>query len=152
MHTHERYTGHVLMVMHLANQEAHRFTHEFIDTEHVLLGLIKLGQGVAADVLKNLAVDLNKIEAEVEELVQGGPEVVTMGKLPMTPRAKKVIEHAQEEACKLNQHHVGTEHILLGLLREQEGVAAQVLIDLGVTMEGAREGILAIRRQGLDSD
>ena len=100
-----------------------RFNHEYIGTEHILLGLVKEGSGVAANVLKNLEVDLRKIRLEVEKLVQSGPEMVTVGKLPQTPRAKKVIEYSMEEARNLNHSYVGTEHILLGLLREQEGVA-----------------------------
>ena len=121
----ERFTDRARKVMQLANQEAQRFNHEYIGTEHVLLGLIKEGSGVAANVLKNLDVDLRKIRLEVEKLVQSGPEMVTMGKLPQTPRAKKVIEYSMEEARNLNHNYVGTEHILLGLLREQEGVAAR---------------------------
>src|SRR5688572_32354676 len=94
----ERFTDRARKVMQLANQEAQRFNHEYIGTEHVLLGLIKEGSGVAANVLKNLDVDLRKIRLEVEKLVQSGPDMVTMGKLPQTPRAKKVIEYAIEEA------------------------------------------------------
>ena len=112
----ERFTDRARKVMQLANQEAQRFNHEYIGTEHVLLGLIKEGSGVAANVLKNLDVDLRKIRLEVEKLVQSGPDMVTMGKLPQTPRAKKVIEYAMEEARNLNHNYVGTEHILLGLL------------------------------------
>src|SRR3972149_1444344 len=117
----ERFTDRARKVMQLANQEAQRFNHEYIGTEHILLGLIKEGSGVAANVLKNLDVDLRKIRLEVEKLVQSGPDMVTMGKLPQTPRAKKVIEYSMEEARNLNHNYVGTEHILLGLLREQEG-------------------------------
>ena len=127
----ERFTDRARKVMQLANQEAQRFNHEYIGTEHMLLGLVKEGTGVAANVLKNLDVDLRKIRLEVEKLVQSGPEMITMGKLPQTPRAKKVIEYSMEEARNLNHNFVGTEHILLGLLREQEGVAAQVLMNLG---------------------
>jgi hypothetical protein len=120
-HMYERFTDRARKVMQLANQEAQRFNHEYIGTEHILLGLVKEGSGVAANVLKNLDVDLRKIRLEVEKLVQSGPEMVTMGKLPQTPRAKKVIEYSMEEARNLNHNYVGTEHILLGLLREQEG-------------------------------
>ena len=101
--------------MQLANQEAQRFNHEYIGTEHILLGLVKEGSGVAANVLQNLDIDLRKIRLEVEKLVQSGPDMVTMGKLPQTPRAKKVIEYSMEEARNLNHNYVGTEHILLGL-------------------------------------
>jgi len=138
----ERFTDRARKVMQLANQEAQRFNHEYIGTEHVLLGLVKEGSGVAANVLKNLDVDLRKIRLEVEKLVQSGPEMVTMGKLPQTPRAKKVIEYSMEEARNLNHNYVGTEHILLGLLREQEGVAAQVLMNLGLKLEDVREEVL----------
>ncbi len=138
----ERFTDRARKVMQLANQEAQRFNHEYIGTEHILLGLIKEGSGVAANVLKNLDVDLRKIRLEVEKLVQSGPDMVTMGKLPQTPRAKKVIEYSMEEARNLNHNYVGTEHILLGLLREQEGVAAQVLMNLGLRLEDVREEVL----------
>src|SRR3712207_5745126 len=136
--------------MQLANQEAQRFNHEYIGTEHVLLGLIKEGSGVAANVLKNLDVDLRKIRLEVEKLVQSGPDMVTMGKLPQTPRAKKVIEYSMEEARNLNHNYVGTEHILLGLLREQEGVAAPVLMNLGLKLEDVREEVLSLLGHGLE--
>ncbi|MGL4552330.1 MAG: ATP-dependent Clp protease ATP-binding subunit [Gemmataceae bacterium] len=138
----ERFTDRARKVMQLANQEAQRFNHEYIGTEHILLGLVKEGSGVAANVLKNLDVDLRKIRLEVEKIVQSGPDMVTMGKLPQTPRAKKVIEYAIEEARNLNHNSVGTEHLLLGLLREQEGVAAQVLMNLGLKLEDVREEVL----------
>jgi ATP-dependent Clp protease ATP-binding subunit ClpC len=138
----ERFTDRARKVMQLANQEAQRFNHEYIGTEHILLGLVKEGSGVAANVLKNLDIDLRKIRLEVEKIVQSGPDMVTMGKLPQTPRAKKVIEYSIEEARNLNHNYVGTEHLLLGLLREQEGVAAQVLMNLGLKLEDVREEVL----------
>ncbi len=144
----ERFTDRARKVMQLANQEAQRFNHEYIGTEHILLGLIKEGSGVAANVLKNLDIDLRKIRLEVEKLVQSGPDMVTMGKLPQTPRAKKVIEYSMEEARNLNHNYVGTEHILLGLLREQEGVAAQVLMNLGLKLEDVREEVLNLLGHG----
>src|SRR6478672_27018 len=140
----ERFTDRARKVMQLANQEAQRFNHEYIGTEHILLGLVKEGSGVAANVLKNLDVDLRKIRLEVERIVQhgqGGDQVV-MGRLPHTPRAKKVIEYSIEEARNLGHNYVGTEHLLLGLLREQEGVAAQVLMNLGLKLEDVREEVL----------
>ena len=146
----ERFTDRARKVMQLANQEAQRFNHEYIGTEHILLGLMKEGSGVAANVLKNLDVDLRKIRLEVEKLVQSGPEMVTMGKLPQTPRAKKVIEYSMEEARNLNHNYVGTEHILLGLLREQEGVAAQVLMNLGLKLEEVREEVLNLLGHGME--
>jgi ATP-dependent Clp protease ATP-binding subunit ClpC len=140
----ERFTDRARKVMQLANQEAQRFNHEYIGTEHILLGLVKEGSGVAANVLKNLDIDLRKIRLEVEKIVQHGPggEQVVMGRLPHTPRAKKVIEYSVEEARNLNHNYVGTEHLLLGLLREQEGVAAQVLMNLGLKLEDVREEVL----------
>jgi ATP-dependent Clp protease ATP-binding subunit ClpC len=140
----ERFTDRARKVMQLANQEAQRFNHEYIGTEHVLLGLVKEGSGVAANVLKNLDIDLRKIRLEVERIVQHGPggDSATLGRLPHTPRAKKVIEYSIEEARNLNHNYVGTEHLLLGLLREQEGVAAQVLMNLGLKLEDVREEVL----------
>ncbi len=148
----ERFTDRARKVMQLANQEAQRFNHEYIGTEHILLGLIKEGSGVAANVLKNLDIDLRKIRLEVEKLVQSGPDMVTMGKLPQTPRAKKVIEYSMEEARNLNHNYVGTEHILLGLLREQEGVAAQVLMNLGLKLEEVREEVLNLLGHGTEGE
>jgi len=138
--------------MALANQEAQRFNHEYIGTEHILLGLVKEGSGVGANVLKNLDVDLRKVRLEVEKLVKSGPDMVTMGKLPQTPRAKKVIEYAIEEARNLNHNYVGTEHLLLGLLREHEGVAAQVLMNLGLKLEEVREEVLNLLGAGVEPE
>jgi ATP-dependent Clp protease ATP-binding subunit ClpC len=148
----ERFTDRARKVMALANQEAQRFNHEYIGTEHILLGLVKEGSGVGANVLKNLDVDLRKVRLEVEKLVKPGPEVVTMGKLPQTPRAKKVIEYAIEEARNLNHNYVGTEHLLLGLLREHDGVAAQVLMNLGLKLEQVREEVLNLLGAGTESE
>jgi len=144
----ERFTDRARKVMALANQEAQRFNHEYIGTEHILLGLVKEGSGVGANVLKNLDVDLRKVRLEVEKLVKAGPEMVTMGKLPQTPRAKKVIEYAIEEARNLNHNYVGTEHLLLGLLREHDGVAAQVLMNLGLKLDEVREEVLNLLGAG----
>jgi ATP-dependent Clp protease ATP-binding subunit ClpC len=140
----ERFTDRARKVMALANQEAQRFNHEYVGTEHILLGLVKEGQGVAANVLHNLQVDLKKIRLEVEKIVKSGPAMVTMGKLPQTPRAKKVIEFAIEEARNLGHNYVGTEHLLLGLLREHDGVAAQVLMNLGLKLDEVRAEVLNI--------
>src|SRR3989449_4577100 len=148
----ERFTDRARKVMALANQEAQRFNHEYIGTEHILLGLVKEGSGVGANVLKNLDVDLRKVRLEVEKLVKAGPEMVTMGKLPQTPRAKKVIEYAIEEARNLNHNYVGTEHLLLGLLREQDGVAAQVLMNLGLKVEDVREEVLNLLGAGVENE
>jgi len=146
----ERFTDRARKVMALANQEAQRFNHEYIGTEHILLGLVKEGSGVGATVLKNLDVDIKKLRLEIEKLVKPGPEMVTMGKLPQTPRAKKVIEYAIEEARALNHNYVGTEHILLGLLRETDGIAAQVLMNLGLKLEDVRQEVLNLLGGGVD--
>jgi len=146
----ERFTDRARKVMALANQEAQRFNHEYIGTEHVLLGLVKEGSGVGATVLKNLDVDIKKLRLEVEKQVKSGPDMVTMGKLPQTPRAKKVIEYAIEEARSLNHNYVGTEHILLGILRETEGIAAQVLMSVGLKLEDVRQEVLNLLGAGLD--
>jgi len=137
----ERFTDRARKAMQLAVQETIRFNHEYIGTEHILLGLIKEGCGTAVDVLKNLHVDLWKIRPEVEKHVLSGPGMATTGKVPQTPRAKKVIEYSMEEARNLNHSYVGTEHILLGLVREQEGVAAQVLFNLGLKLDAVREEV-----------
>ena len=137
----ERFTDRARKVMMLANQEAQRFNHEYIGTEHLLLGLIKEGSGIAAHVLEQFDIDLRKVRLEVEKLIQQGPDMVTMGKLPHTPRVKKVVEYSMEEARLLNDNHVGTEHLLLGLLRESEGVAAQVLVNLGLQLDEVRMAV-----------
>ena len=147
----ERFTDRARKVMALANQEAQRFNHEYIGTEHILLGLVKEGSGVGANVLKNLDVDIKKLRLEVEKLVKSGPDMVTMGKLPHTPRAKKVIEFAIEEARSLNHNYIGTEHLLLGLLRETEGVAAQVLMNLGMKLEDVRQEVLNLLGAGVEN-
>ncbi|MHC4931872.1 MAG: Clp protease N-terminal domain-containing protein, partial [Planctomycetota bacterium] len=140
----DRFTDRARKVMGLARQEAQRFNHDYIGTEHILLGLIQEGSGVAADVLKNLDVDLKKIRQEVEKLVSHGTTMVTMGQLPFTPRAKKVLELALEEASNLGHNYIGTEHLLLGLIREQEGIAAQVLQNIKVRLEDVREEVLEL--------
>lgn len=140
----ERFTDLARKVMQLANQEAQRFNHEYIGTEHILLGLVKEGTGVAANVLKNRSIDLGRIRLEVEKIAQAGPDMVQMGKLPQTPAAKKVIEFAIEEARNFNDIYVGSEHILLGIIREDEGIGALVLKNLNLTLQGLREDILTL--------
>jgi|SRR5579883_412211 len=144
----ERFTDRARKVMQLASTQAQRFNHEYIGTEHVLLGLVAEGSGVAANVLKNFDIDLRKVGREVELIVQHGPggEAVVMGRLPHTPRTNKAIEYAYQEARGLNHNYVGTEHLLLGLLREGEGVAAQVLMNLGLKLEDVREEVLNLLR------
>ena len=134
-HMFDRFTDRAKKVMNLARQEAQRFNHEYLGTEHILLGLVQEGSGVAANVLKNMGIDLNKIRMEVEKIVKTGPSMVTMGQLPFTPRAKKVLELSMEEAGNLGHNYIGTEHLLLGLIKENEGIAAQVLLNLGVKLK-----------------
>jgi ATP-dependent Clp protease ATP-binding subunit ClpC len=138
----ELLTDQARKVLQLSCQEAQRFRHEYLGTEHILLGLVVEDWGVAAQVLKKLGIEILKIRQEVEKIICMGPERVTMSKLPQTPRAKKAIEHAVLEARVLNHHYVGTEHLLLGLLREGQGVAAQVLINLGLDLPLIRKEIL----------
>ena len=147
---HERFTDRARRVMQLANQEAQRFNHEYLGTEHMLLGIIKDGNGCAARLLKILGIDLRKVRLQVESLVQPGPDMVTMGKLPRTPVAKAAVTYAVEESDTLRHNYVGTEHLLLGLLREQEGVAAQVLMNLGLKLEDVREEVLNLLGHGLE--
>lgn len=137
-----RFTDRYRKVLQIANQEAQRFNHEYIGTEHILLGLVREGSGMAANVLKNLNIDLRRIRLEVEMIVQSGPEIVTMGKLPYTPWAKKVIEQAIEEAHDLNVCYVGTEHLFLGILRAEDAVAHQVLLNFGLSLELVRTKVL----------
>ena len=138
----DRFTDRAKKVMNLARQEAQRFNHEYLGTEHILLGLVQEGSGVAANVLKNMGIDLDRIRSEVEKLVKTGPSMVTMGQLPFTPRAKKVLELSMEEASNLGHNYIGTEHLLLGLIKENEGIAAKVLTNLGVKLEDVREEVL----------
>ena len=138
----QQFTDDARKVIQFANQEAQRFNHEYLGSEHLLLGMIKEGSGVAATVLRNMDVDLRKIRNEVEKIVAAGPVMVTMGELPQTPRAKKTIENAIEEARNLNHNYVGTEHLLLGLSRVRDSVAVQVLMNLNVNPEKVREEVL----------
>ena len=147
----ERFTDRARKVMQFAHQEALRFNHEYVGTEHILLGLIKEGTGVAANILKKMGVDLRTMRLEVEKLVRSGPDLVTMGRLPQTPRAKKAVEYAIEEARRLKHNYVGTEHLLLGLLKEHDGVAAQVMMNLGLKLDDVREEILTTLGQASES-
>ena len=136
------FTPRAQQVLQLARKEAERFNHSYIGTEHLLLGLIALGEGVAVSVLERMNVDLETLRMEVEKAVGQGPETKTVGSLPMTPRAKKVLALSAGEAKALGHGYVGTEHILLGLLREEAGVAARVLKNLNVDLERARTEVL----------
>ena len=148
----DRFTDRAKKVMNLARQEAQRFNHEYLGTEHILLGLVQEGSGVAANVLKNMGIDLTKIRMEVEKIVKTGPSMVTMGQLPFTPRAKKVLELSMEEAGSLGHNYIGTEHLLLGLIKENEGIAAQVLLNLGVKLQDVRDEVLDFLGADTDQD
>ena len=138
------FTDRVRKVLAMAREEAIRLQHDYVGTEHILLGLIREGEGVAAAVLTNLNVDLDQIHDQVEESVKKGKATIALGELPYTSRAKKVLEFGMAEARELNHSYVGTEHLLLGLLREEKGIAAQVLNSLGVSMEEARSETLKV--------
>jgi ATP-dependent Clp protease ATP-binding subunit ClpA len=145
----ERFTDRARKVMQLANQEAQRLNHDYIGTEHILLGFIKEGAGVAANVLKNLGVDLSNLRTEVQKFAhtaEGG----ALGRLPQTPAAKKVIDFAIEEALHLSHNYVGTEHLLLGLLRESDSAAAHVLRNHGLMLEKVREEVLNLLGHNLE--
>jgi ATP-dependent Clp protease ATP-binding subunit ClpA len=151
------FTDRARKVMLLANQEAQRLNHYWIGTEHLLLGIVKDGfakggSGVAGHILKSLHIDLAKIRREVEKIVLPGQEVMPGANPQQTPRAKNVIEYSVDEARKLNHNFVGTEHLLLGLLREQEGVAAQVLFNLGLRIEDVRAEIIGLDGMPSQSD
>ena len=138
-----RFTQRAQKVLLLAQEEAVRFGHNFIGTEHILLGLVREGSGIAAKVLLSLGVDLARVRAEIEKMIGKGEQRSTTQNLNYTPRAKKVIELAFEEGRNLGHNYVGTEHLLLGLIREGEGIAAQVLANLGVDLGKARKSVLA---------
>jgi len=136
------FTPRAEQVLALARQEAHRFHHNFVGTEHLLLGLIRLGQGTAVAVLGKMGLDLEAVRLEVEKQVGTGPDQKVSGYIPYTPRVKKVLALAAKESKALHHTYVGTEHILLGLLREGDGVAARVLTNLGLDTEVTRQNIL----------
>ncbi len=142
----DKFTERARKVLTLAQEEAQRFNHNYIGTEHLLLGLVREGDGVAAKVLANLGVELNKVRSAVEFIIGRGDRSVT-GDIGLTPRAKKVIELAVDEARRLNHHYIGTEHLLLGLVREGEGIAAGVLESLGVSLEKVRNQIIHVLNQ-----
>ena len=137
----ERFTEHARHVMELANREAQRFGHARIGTEHILWGLAKENHGVAAAVLEHFNVDLKPLRQEVEALLQNRPHPEEVAKLPQSEHARDVVVHAIEEARSLHHNYIGTEHLLLGLLRTSETVAAQVLANLGLQLDAVREEV-----------
>ncbi len=142
----EKFTERARKVLTLAQEEAHRFNHNYIGTEHLLLGLVREGDGVAARVLANMGVQLPKVRSAVEFIIGRGDSMI-VGEIGLTPRAKKVIELAVDEARRLNHHYIGTEHLLLGLVREGEGIAAGVLESLGVSLEKVRQQVMQVVSQ-----
>jgi len=140
----DKFTERVRKVMYLAREEAGRLQHDYIGTEHLLLGLIREGEGIAANVLTNLGLDLEVIRQTVESMVAAPGSTLTLGEIPFTPKAKRVLELAIEEARQLGHNYVGTEHLLLGLIREGEGVAARVLQELGVDRKKVRDETLRL--------
>ncbi|MFH0935431.1 MAG: ATP-dependent Clp protease ATP-binding subunit [Candidatus Omnitrophota bacterium] len=139
-----RFTERARKVIILAKEEARRFNHDYIGTEHILLGLVREGEGVAATVLQKMGVSLENIRLEIEKLVQPGPTTQIIGDIPFTPRAKKALELAAEEARSLGHNYIGTEHLLLGLIREGEGIASQVLLNLNLDLNRVRNEVMEI--------
>jgi len=139
-----RFTERARKVIILAKEEARRFNHDYIGTEHILLGLVREGEGVAAAVLEKMGVSLENIRLEIEKLVQPGPTTQIIGDIPFTPRAKKALEFAAEEARSLGHNYIGTEHLLLGLIREGEGIASQVLLNLGLDLNTVRSEVMEL--------
>src|SRR5579872_850599 len=142
----DKFTERARKVLSLAQEEAQRFNHNYIGTEHILLGLVREGDGVGAKVLRSLGVELQAVRREVERVIGRGDRIV-LGDIGLTPRAKKVMELAVDEARRLNHHYIGTEHILLGLIREGEGIAAGVLESLGINLERVRTQTIQVLSQ-----
>ena len=138
-----RFTERAQQVLVLAQEEAKRLSHNFIGTEHLLLGLVREGSGIAARALQNMNVDLNRVRSEVERITPKGDKLFFQG-ITYTPRAKRVVELSIEESQNLGHNYVGTEHILLGLLREGEGIAAQVLTNLDIDLKRARKEVIQL--------
>ena len=139
----ERFTDRARRVVVLAQEEARLLNHNYIGTEHILLGLIHEGEGVAAKALESLGISLEAVRAQVEEIIGHGGQAPS-GHIPFTPRAKKVLELSLREALQLGHNYIGTEHILLGLIREGEGVAAQVLVKLGADLSRVRQQVIQL--------
>jgi excisionase family DNA binding protein len=147
----DKFTGQARRVLHLSQEEAQRFQHHYVGTEHLLLGLLREDAGVAAQVLRNLNVEPKQVREAVESIIGRGGRIV-LGEIGLTPRARKVIELSVDEARRLDQHYVGTEHLLLGLIREGEGIAAEVLESQGVKLDQARAETLRALRQLQESE
>jgi ATP-dependent Clp protease ATP-binding subunit ClpA len=146
----DKFTERARRTLQLAQEEAQHFNHNYIGTEHILLGLVREGDGVAARVLNNLGIDLGSVRSSVEFIIGRGERMV-MGEIGLTPRAKRVIEFAVDEARRLNHHYIGTEHLLLGLVREGEGIAAGVLESLGVSLEKVRAQVIEVLKSSTEN-
>ena len=146
----DKFTERARKAISLSQEEAQRLQHNYIGTEHLLLGLVREGQGVGVKVLSDLGVELDKVRSAVEFIINRGTKGVVSSEIGLTPRAKKVIELAVDEARRLNHHYIGTEHILLGLVREGEGIAAGVLESLGVNLEKVRAETLRVLNEQRD--
>jgi len=144
----DKFTERVRRVIYLARDEANRLQNDYIGTEHLLLGIVREGEGIAARVLRKLDIDLEQIQQVIENMVKPTGGTLTLGEIPLTPRSKRVLELSIEEARLLNHNYIGTEHLLLGLIREGEGVAARILIELGVDRKRVREEIMKLLHQG----
>ena len=144
----DKFTERVRRVIYLARDEANRLQNDYIGTEHLLLGIVREGEGIAARVLQKLDIELDQIQQVIENMVKPTGGTLTLGEIPLTPRAKRVLELSIEEARLLNHNYVGTEHLLLGLIREGEGVAARILLELGVDRKRVREEIMKLLHQG----
>ncbi len=140
----DRFTDRARKVMGLAREEAQKLQHQYIGTEHLLLGLAREGSGVAANVLRNLKVDPERIRIEISKTARTGPSMITMGQLPFTPRTKKVLELSSGAAYDLKHNYIGTEHLILGLICETDGIAAKVLLGLGLTPDAVRKEVLEL--------
>src|SRR6185369_8673668 len=143
-HVFERFTERARRVIILAREEAGRFRHDFVGTEHILLGLIRDGEGIATAVLQRLGLRLETVKAEVERALAGFPKTLTFGEVPFTPQAKRVLELSIEEARQLGHNYIGTEHLLLGLMKEGQSIAAKILESLGARLDEVRQETLAL--------
>jgi ATP-dependent Clp protease ATP-binding subunit ClpC len=142
----DKFTEQARRVLAYSQEEAQRFRHNYIGTEHLLLGLVREGDGVAAKVLHSLGVELPNVRSAVENIIGRGDRIV-LGEIGLTPRSKKVIELAVDEARRLNHHYIGTEHLLLGLVREGEGIAAGILNSMGVELEQVRQETIRLLKE-----
>ena len=145
----ERFSDRARKIFAIAHQEARRYNHEYIGTEHIAIGMIREGGGIALMALRNLGVEPAKIETEIRNQLKFGPDMITMGKLPQTPRLKKVVEYAVEAAKEMGHQYVGTEHILIGLLGERDGTGGAALLAAGLTVEKVKVEVARLLSEGV---